>query len=72
MVISPDEGLLSLEPDSPEWFAWLQRFLLSALSGDVAVSLLSVDISLLLVHPGGHIARFTTILNGVASVFPPR
>jgi hypothetical protein len=23
VVISPDEGLLSLEPDSPEWFAWL-------------------------------------------------
>jgi hypothetical protein len=23
VVISPDEGVLSFEPDSPEWFAWL-------------------------------------------------
>ena len=23
VVISPEEGLLSFEPDSPEWFAWL-------------------------------------------------
>lgn len=23
MVICPKQGLLSLEPDSPQWFAWL-------------------------------------------------
>jgi hypothetical protein len=23
VVISPEEGLLSFEPDSPEWFVWL-------------------------------------------------
>jgi hypothetical protein len=23
VVISPEQGLLSFEPDSPEWFAWL-------------------------------------------------
>jgi hypothetical protein len=24
MVICPTQGILSLEPDSPEWFAWLE------------------------------------------------
>ena len=23
VLISPEEGMLSFEPDSPEWFAWL-------------------------------------------------
>jgi len=23
VVISPEQGMLSFEPDSPEWFAWL-------------------------------------------------